>query len=394
MTTETLVTESPQVQTFQIMIEGHSQQTCCQESLLERCANDFRRRLDDDGQLASSEIQGLRPALSAQVHFPDGREKHVECGEYYAPPAAWAQTTVSDSISESTEWSKFVARGLRFPKYNGPSDLCTAAGTCLNPLVGENDLFLIRPVALDEPLVDAGLYIFECEWKDKDDLAKIKAYCEAIGGMPYAKNVVMKFLRFACFEWWYVCNQGIGALTNLPGLKVLSQVVGTLPRDAAGWHPNTRVAVRDTAQLGLNAASQIASSYTGLLTSVIGQVGGTNPGVSNILSITLICTGAPIAIDVYGSVTGGNTAGATCSAGSLTVQRDGAAITASNFNLAPLINSGAIAPTPITLSLTDAPAAGSHTYTVHVSVTASGTGGSDSQANFGQTFMKIREIKR
>src|ERR1700692_1241307 len=102
-----------EVMVFQILIEGHIQQVVCQESQLEFMAHDFRRRLDAEGKLASSKKPGLRPGISAQIQFPDGREKSLALKHYYTSPAGYVRPAV-EPINQEGDWQRLYERGLQF----------------------------------------------------------------------------------------------------------------------------------------------------------------------------------------------------------------------------------------------------------------------------------------
>jgi hypothetical protein len=183
----------------------------------------------------------------------------------YGPPAGWAPPAF-ERFDAGEDWARLVERGLQFEPYHGSTRLCFTRGDCLKPLLIAGEHWLrIRQVAPDEPLIDGGLYIFECPWKDADNPDEIKAYCDKMGVPVTEKVTVMKFLRFAAYEWYYLCNQGIGSLTKCGGI-VLSMVVAVIPLAGCATEAQARAAVCgnpfdaesvscDTAQIGLNAAT-------------------------------------------------------------------------------------------------------------------------------------------
>lgn len=185
----------------------------------------------------------------------------------YGPPAGWVRKDGTESISQD-EFQKIILRGLHFPDYVGPSNLLTTNGNCLHPLVREGKIYRTRPVAPDEDLIDGALYVFECDWKG--DSEAVREYCEKMGAPMGSKNVIMKFLRFVCGEWWYVCNQGIGKLSSCGGVAVLAMVVGVVPLAGCNSPAGARqspcgnpfdalsIACNDTGDLGLNAATSVS----------------------------------------------------------------------------------------------------------------------------------------
>lgn len=226
------------------------------------------------------------------------------------------------------------------------------------------------------------------------------------------KNVVMKFLRFACLEWWYVCNQGVGKLSDLPGLSVLAVVVGlgTLAgcnsevagRQAPCGNPFDALSVvcNDTGQIGANAVSSMASNYSAALVSTNNNVTqGTGSSTdANVITASVTTIGSPMAIDVGCTVTltGGGTPGSSFTSGVLDVFMDGASVGSAKWdgtNLANFGGGGAPPAIQVTLSATNAPSPGAHTYALHAHVAGTGTAWS---CTIGcvNNFIKVREIKR
>jgi hypothetical protein len=316
----------------------------------------------------------------------------------YGPPAGFVRAEGQQSFSAKNEWEKIVARGLQFPDYNGPTDLGSARGTCLNPLLSKHHIYRTRPVAPDEQLVDGGLYIFECDWKNKDDQEKVKAYCAEMGVLMGEKNLIMKFLRYVLDEWYYVCNQGMGSLTNTGNAVVLAQVVEVLTRGALAY--GARTAVCDTAEISANAVSTIISNFSAAVVSTNNNVTqGTGSSTdANVITAAVITNGHPMAIDVGATVTltGGGSPGSSFVSGVLDVFMDGTSIGSAKWDLTNLANFGGGSTPPaiqVTLSATNTPSAGAHTYALHAHVAGTGSVWSCTIACVNN-FIKVREIKR
>lgn len=153
--------------------------------------------------------------------------------------------------------------------------------------------------------------------------------------------------------------------------------------------PGGNLALIDTAQVGQNAAGQIGSAVVNSTGSVNATVGHTTD--TDIVSLTLTTTGSPIGIDatVYGGVPQFNGVVVT---GNVSIYRDGTQIGTSQFDL----GAGSTLPNwvgQVTLTVDDTPSAGSHTYTMHVHLSAGGSTGSGS-FTWEYPSIKVREYKR
>lgn len=295
------------------------------------------------------------------------------------------------------EWDALVARGLKFPKYDGPSTFRFTAGTCLDPLL-TGCAIRTRPVGPDETLIDGGLYLFECEWKDKDNPEKLKAYCDKMGVPVTEKNIVLKFLRFLGGEWWYQCNQGIGSLSKIDGI-VTDMVVEVVPlggQEQSEVRLGAETVICDTAQFGLNAASQIVSNYSATTVSTTVNI-ISHPVDTVIISASITTTGAPMAIDVGTSIafTGAHSVNNGLTSAILDVYMDGTSIGSANWDGTTLGNSYTTGSPvlQVTLSATNSPAAGAHTYSLHLHMDGAGSVLSYTAA-CSNNFIKVREIKR
>jgi hypothetical protein len=145
------------------------------------------------------------------------------------------------------------------------------------------------------------------------------------------------------------------------------------------------------ASIDPNAVSTIASIYAGSFFSLSATVGpGANPNNTDMITVTVKSTGNPFAIDAYGAVGGSKTSGALCTVALVSVQRDGTNIASSNYDAAWLVNASSGLPAnfslPTTLSLTDNPPTGTHTYTLHLEVGVSGATSQSASLSFDTAF--------
>lgn len=315
----------------------------------------------------------------------------------YGPPAGWVMPA-TEQFNSQDEWPKLVARGIEFPKYDGPVDLGTARGTCLNPLLAaKNTVYRSRPVAPDEPLVDGGLYVISRDRVGEDDMSDHELFKKT------DKREFINFLRFACFEWWTVCNEGVGKLENLPGFNIIAMVVGVTTLSACGKRFDAMPVVsNDTSLLGANAASQIlAQSFSGIFPATIFGItvpANSTTALTSVFTQTGTMTGAPVAIDLVMGLAVSLGAGATSWSAGVTVYRDGSPITGATVVTLNSANSVWAAATgntyPIALTFVDgAPTAGSHTYAIMLTGTVAG-GTANETVNATTCSFKIREIKK
>jgi hypothetical protein len=166
------------------------------------------------------------------------------------------------------------------------------------------------------------------------------------------------------------------------------------------WGPGSVVPIIDTSALNTNAASQILSAFTSSTTGT--QVyTSVSPVSATLISGTVTCTGAPVAIDWSVNYVCQQQAGGALTSFDFVVLRDGVALSTGQgeySNSAPQIDTVASAYHLATMTLTDTPSAGSHTYALQVTITGTGAGpGTPFSGGFITTknqFLKIREIKR
>lgn len=158
--------------------------------------------------------------------------------------------------------------------------------------------------------------------------------------------------------------------------------------------PTTNLAVADTAQLGANAASQIASALNTTSSSCVTNVSSPVSFVAPAVSATIVADGTPISIDVSGSYQTTISGGATLSSVKLFITVNGVQLSSGGFFLD---NSGVANSNPIQFSMvaSDTQAAGT-TCVYGLMGTIAGTTGSLShvQLQVFNPYVKIRSYKR
>lgn len=168
--------------------------------------------------------------------------------------------------------------------------------------------------------------------------------------------------------------------------------------------PGTALDTVGTASLDPNAASQIVSTYAASVHpfTVYGISWAAGGSVTNSIvgvNATLACTGSPVAVDLtMGALVISTLAGTTGWSASVTVWRDGAAITGVPlYTIGSGVGSYWVAGPnpqnfPCAFTFVDpAPPVGTHTYQVVMSGGGSGNSGSSSLYN---VTLKVREIKK
>jgi hypothetical protein len=169
-------------------------------------------------------------------------------------------------------------------------------------------------------------------------------------------------------------------------------VSGTFP---AGNGQSGAAITADTAWITDGAVSQITSNYSATLVQNVSTVSGTVVDTTIITAPSMTTTGLPVAVDVTCVYAAGTIGSASPVQALVSVYRDGSIIASSQYDASSNIaaHTGAISPVPITLSVTDLPAAGAHVYTLHYRGQSSGTTGQVT-ANFTNNFIKVREYKK
>jgi len=166
--------------------------------------------------------------------------------------------------------------------------------------------------------------------------------------------------------------------------------------NSLSFGPTTTIDVIDTSGLGTNAASQIASAVNSGTQTVSLPVSGT-PEDLDAVSVTITATGVPIAVDVSGDCVMLHTNFATPTSGLVTVRRDGSDVGTGQFNIYNAWNNMHTTSTywegQVTLSVVDAPSAGSHTYTLHFHGTGAGSSGT-SEFEITNATIKVREYRK
>lgn len=200
----------------------------------------------------------------------------------------------------------------------------------------------------------------------------------------------------------YLLNKVVIRTVSVSGLTLYAFV--PIEASGSGWNsvnfgPTPSLAVIDTSVVSDNAMSQIISNtisgntpYT--LTSAVS---------ADVITATVVATGAPMGIDVtwtQGAVHNpGGSGGLFVSPMTATVTRDGTAIGVASVDIYDWIQSSTPVGSPIvdwstqmTLTVSDAPSAGSHTYALHLN--AASTGGTASFLSMGNVVIKVREYKK
>lgn len=181
---------------------------------------------------------------------------------------------------------------------------------------------------------------------------------------------------------------------TLFGLGVMEDVGAAV--DSLRMAPGGNLALIDTGQVGIDAASQIISATSGTF-FITCSVSGVQQDADG-TSITIQTHGYPIGIDFMCDVQASSAGNGHLTMGLITIRRDGTDIGSAQFDVFGAVTTLAPAGNvpfagKVTLTATDTPSAGSHTYTVHVKGTAAGTLGSYT-ISCSTPSMKIREYKR
>lgn len=162
--------------------------------------------------------------------------------------------------------------------------------------------------------------------------------------------------------------------------------------NSMSFGPGTVLDTVPTASIDPDATSQIASTFSSTGFSV--STNTASPATAVGTSVTVVCTGAPLEIDISGSLIYHAGAGGTPSV-TVTVFVDGSAIASGGtWTTGTLPNSTSITvPIPFTIVASDTQSAGSHTYAIAITATG-GTGIVSSGAQIQNSYIKVREIKK
>ncbi len=253
-------------------------------------------------------------------------------------------------------------------------------------------------MASDEPLIDRSLYLID--WEDDAD---VQCYRDKIGVAATEKIVIAKFLRFVGGEWWCQCRD---SLTRLNGV-VVGEIVGVIALGAlagCGGSPVGEAHARQPicgnpfdaasaacSQLGVNAASAMVSNYSATTVTTTAT-----PGVTDnvaIISVALTTSGFPTAIDAGATIQASAVTGGILTTCLVSIYRDGAIVPSSQFDVTSVYTAGTNYVQNLLLSATDTPAAGSHTYELHLTLKNGGSSGIATLAAWAN-FIKVREIKK
>lgn len=161
--------------------------------------------------------------------------------------------------------------------------------------------------------------------------------------------------------------------------------------------PSSIFPVTNTGKIAGNAVSQMASNFNA--TAVVNT--STVSGVvidTTVISVTVATTGAPMAIDAMTVGSWNSVPNGSPSTALLSVYRDGAIVASSQYDASQYVL-GRSGPStspqiPITLSVTDSPAAGTHTYELHYKAQTTGPSTGSVTATLVNNFIKVREIKK
>jgi hypothetical protein len=199
----------------------------------------------------------------------------------YAPPGGWVLRAHTVNFSAAEEWAALVERGLSFPEYRGPSTLTPVRGDCLEPLITQKHMLRTRPVAVDEPLIDGGLYAIELGASAENSEAA--AYREKHGMEPGESFVICKFLRWIGMEWFAQAKDSVSRLSEYGA--VVAMVVAV-----SGCEPvhSAQIAINGATVIALNTSAVTATGITGSTglqnTGVV--VNPTGPGVACTIIVT------------------------------------------------------------------------------------------------------------
>jgi hypothetical protein len=157
--------------------------------------------------------------------------------------------------------------------------------------------------------------------------------------------------------------------------------------------PTATIPLADTGQINANAVSQIISNYNASGVLAV-YPGSSTPTLTNLISATIVCTGSPIAIDAMANVLMQFTTSYTLNLAQLVILRDGTALSNVLWDGSAYTGATALGNIPVTITLADAPTAGSHTYTLAANLAGTNHATGNFDVNCTQLFIKVREIKK
>lgn len=310
---------------------------------------------------ADRPVDGVTSSLSAPEVFSELAEQ-VTAGRYRLPRAA-----------------------MSFEHLIGPFN---AIGYCIDPLVTHGDQIWIDPAM---PARDGDVVLVQWHARTLEAIirrgAKHDEWLTMYGDQP--PPLAVKLLKHVGGERFLATRQSVLEL----GRNKILGVVRRVTRAGRSLYDDVELAPA----IDPNAASQIASAYTGSFFSLSCAGGATAD--TDVITLSFTANGFPVAIDIAGQV-GGSRGGspATCTSAIISAYRNGTQVASSSYDATSLVNSASAGGNslllPVVLSITDSPAAGTYTYTLHLHLTASGAGSTSCAVEFNSAFMKLREIKR
>lgn len=171
--------------------------------------------------------------------------------------------------------------------------------------------------------------------------------------------------------------------------------------NSLSFGPTTSLAVTDTSQVRDNAISQIVSAVRA--STVVNSFHNTIADYDD-LTASITTTGNPVGVDVTMEilvVLSGTTASSCNSPMTVTVTRDGSQIGTAQVNVYDYVTNTSPSGSPVvewtmqgTLTVVDAPAAGAHTYAIHVHAAASASSGTVHNIGTTNPAIKVREYKK
>jgi hypothetical protein len=196
----------------------------------------------------------------------------------------------------------------------------------------------------------------------------------------------------------YLLNGAVIRTVSVASLLLFAGVAFFYPNSAGvsslSFGPGTTLDVIDTPEIRANGVSQMGSNFSATLVQNVTGPSGTVVDTT-IITLTVTTTGFPVAVDAMTNGSWGTSSGPINPAiALLSVYRDGTILPSSQYDGTQYVAGRAQSPNiPVTLSITDSPAAGSHTYELHYQGKSTGVTGTIT-ADFVNNFIKVREIKK
>jgi hypothetical protein len=163
--------------------------------------------------------------------------------------------------------------------------------------------------------------------------------------------------------------------------------------NSLSFGPSTQADTVPTHGMDPNAAGTIGSNFSAAAVVCGAGVGNTHD--TDVISLTVTTTGAPVEVDGFCNFAASHTNNAVFNQALFSIYMDGTIISSAQYDATQesnrQINSADVL--PVTLTVTNAPPLGSHTFTLHAHVSIGGTLGVG-QVSCTNNFIKVREIKR